>query len=211
MTSVLIVDDDAQLREAMARDLKEKGFDVTTASCVSEATTSLGARAPDVLITDLRMSEADGIDLLDSVRNLAPQTRSILMSAYATARDHQVATDMGAVRVLCKPFNATELVQAIQQAVDCGTGFRVLRPGGRLSISDIVTEGEFSPAWRSRLDAWAACVSGAIDAQEVVALMREAGFVDVQVADKEGIAQMLTGRAGLPRIYSARITGYKPA
>lgn len=89
--------------------------------------------------------------------------------------------------------------------------FRVLRPGGRLSISDIVTEGEFSPAWRSRLDAWAACVSGAIDAQEVVALMREAGFVDVQVADKEGIAQMLTGRAGLPRIYSARITGYKPA
>lgn len=142
MTSVLIVDDDAQLREAMARDLMEKGFDVATASCVSEATTSLGARAPDVLITDLRMSEADGIDLLDSVRKLAPKTRSILMSAYATARDHQVATDMGAVRVLCKPFNSTELVQAIQQAVDCGTGFRGSVHG--LSLVDLLQMFHFA-------------------------------------------------------------------
>ncbi len=80
-----------------------------------------------------------------------------------------------------------------------------------MSISDIVTEGEFSPAWQAQMDAWSACVSGAIDASRYIALMQEAGFVDVQVVDKEAVAPGMTGRAGLPRIYSARITGRKPA
>jgi arsenite methyltransferase len=88
--------------------------------------------------------------------------------------------------------------------------FRVLKPGGRVSISDIVTEGDFSPELRAEVDKWAECVTGAIDAQEYTAMMREAGFVDIQVVDKVDTGEIVERQAGMPRIYSARITAHKP-
>lgn len=133
---MLVVDDDAELRSAVTRELSEHGFDVSTADDVAAALVQIRAAHPDVLLTDLRMSEADGIDLLHQARESSPKTRAILMSAYATARDHQVALELGAVRVLCKPFTSTELLQAIRQAVDCETGFRGSVHG--LSLVDLL-------------------------------------------------------------------------
>ncbi len=90
--------------------------------------------------------------------------------------------------------------------------FRVLKPGGRVSISDIVAEGTFGPEWTTRLDAWAACISGAIDPQEYIALMEEAGFVDVEVVDRAGHGGILSCcGVSSPRVFSARITARKPA
>lgn len=89
--------------------------------------------------------------------------------------------------------------------------FRVLKPGGRISISDIVTEGDFSEEMRARLDQWAECVTGAVSAQEYIGLMREAGFADIQVVDKVGAEAIVGKREGMPRIFSARITARKPA
>src|SRR6202000_845093 len=57
-------------------------------------------------------------------RDVSPQTRAVLMSGYATARDYQRAGELGAVRVLCKPFTPSDLIQCIHQAVECETGFR---------------------------------------------------------------------------------------
>lgn len=88
---------------------------------------------------------------------------------------------------------------------------RVLKPGGRVAISDIVTEGEFSEALRNDTAQWSACVTGAIDAREYTALMEQAGLVDVQVVDKIDTEEaILARRDGMPRIFSARITGKKP-
>lgn len=92
-----------------------------------------------------------------------------------------------------------------------GEVFRVLKPGGRASISDIVTEGEFSPELRADAERWAECVSGAIDASEYMQIMRDAGFVEVSVVDKVVADDMVERQEGMPRIFSARITGYKPA
>jgi SAM-dependent methyltransferase len=83
---------------------------------------------------------------------------------------------------------------------------RVLKPGGRASISDIVTEGDFSAEMRADLSQWAECVTGAIDATDYAALMREAGLVDVQITNKVSAESL----PGMPRIYSARITARKP-
>lgn len=88
--------------------------------------------------------------------------------------------------------------------------FRVLRAGGRLAISDIVTEGDFSPELRAQTDKWAECVTGAIDATEYTDLMRETGFVDIQVVDKIDAAEIVSTQVGMPRVYSARITARKP-
>ncbi|MGE0326599.1 MAG: response regulator [Polyangiaceae bacterium] len=124
MTSVLVVDDDQQLVSAISRDLRANGYDVLSASSVDGALEQLEQRVSDVVLTDLRMAEADGIDLLLAIRERGLNSRPILMSAYATARDHQKAVELGAVRVLCKPFGSRELLDAIQQAIDCATGFR---------------------------------------------------------------------------------------
>jgi len=88
---------------------------------------------------------------------------------------------------------------------------RVLKPGGRVSISDIVTEGEFSPELRADAEKWAECVTGAIDVNAYTGMMREAGFENIQIVDKVGAEDIVPRKAGMPRIFSARITAYKPA
>jgi arsenite methyltransferase len=89
--------------------------------------------------------------------------------------------------------------------------FRVLKPGGRMSISDIVTEGEFTPEQRANAAQWAGCVSGAIDVKDYIGLMRAAGFIDIQVVDRVDTGEIVERQPGMPRIYSARITAHKPA
>lgn len=88
--------------------------------------------------------------------------------------------------------------------------FRVLKPGGRISVSDIVTEGEFSEELRADAAKWADCVVGAIDVDLYTSMMREAGFFDIQVVDKTNAEDIVERKPGMPRIYSARITAYKP-
>jgi CheY-like chemotaxis protein len=142
VTSVLVVDDDMAFRTTIGRDLADQGFDVRLAQNADEASEILTIEPTDILLTDLRMPGADGIDLLDRVRSLSPRTRAILMSGFASARDYQRAVECGAVRVLCKPFTSAELLQAIRQAVDCETGFRGSIHG--LSLVDLLQMFHFA-------------------------------------------------------------------
>lgn len=87
---------------------------------------------------------------------------------------------------------------------------RVLRPGGRMSISDIVTEGQFTPEMRADAMKWAECVTGAVDVAEYTGFMQAAGFVDIQVVDKADAEGIVERQDGMPRLFSARITARKP-
>jgi ActR/RegA family two-component response regulator len=136
MTAVLIVEDDQMLGRAVYRDLTEYGFNVQIAGGYDEAIEILRQGPIDVLLTDLRLGSADGIDLLESVRHLQPRTRAVLMSGFASARDYQRAVELGVVRVLCKPFTRADLIQCIRQAIDCETGFRGSIHG--LSLIDVL-------------------------------------------------------------------------
>ncbi|MBE9524776.1 MAG: arsenite methyltransferase [Chloroflexi bacterium] len=105
--------------------------------------------------------------------------------------------------------------------------YRALRPGGKLAVSDMVTEGPLPDAIKSSLSAWAGCIAGALDVQDYVAGIKAAGFVDVELVpvylDREfiddGIRQMggEIDTGGMPQetiykaIFSAKITAYKPA
>jgi arsenite methyltransferase len=90
--------------------------------------------------------------------------------------------------------------------------YRVLRQGGRLAVSDIVTQGHFSNEERANMDAWAGCVTGAETVEDYVAALQQAGFVNVSVRDKADPAQELAGlklAGGAARPFSARITAEK--
>ena len=79
--------------------------------------------------------------------------------------------------------------------------YRVLKPGGRITVSDIVTDGPLPQEIKDNPDAWAACVSGALDKEEYLQKIRNAGFEDVKVLDRRGF--------GL--VYSAEIEAFKGA
>lgn len=124
MKTVLVVDDDRVLLDALALELGRMGYAAQTAGSVDEALAALAARPTDVLVTDLRMRGRDGIDLLRACREQHPRTRMVLMSAYATARDYKVARSVGAVEVLVKPFAPEEFADAVRRAESFDAGFQ---------------------------------------------------------------------------------------
>lgn len=103
---------------------------------------------------------------------------------------------------------------------------RVLKPGGRVAVSDIVTNGPLPEAVKNSLSGWAACVSGAIDVNEYTSAMQAAGLVEVQVIpvalDREMVDEVVKDLEGqidlsqLPAeeiyqaVFSARITARRP-
>ena len=107
--------------------------------------------------------------------------------------------------------------------------FRVLKPGARFTVSDMVTEGEFPAQLKANIEAWAGCITGALDQEDYLAKMRNAGFVDVQVESRssyglenldmldEGTRETITKNVDpstIPddvRVYSAQIVARKPA
>lgn len=92
--------------------------------------------------------------------------------------------------------------------------FRVLKPGGRIAVSDIVTQGKMPPEQRKDMNAWAACISGAEDVRDFMGDIQAAGFEDISIMDKDGPEIELTTSADLyigpPRIFSARVVATKP-
>lgn len=98
---------------------------------------------------------------------------------------------------------------APDKAAVFGEAFRVLKPGGRFAVSDIVTEGML-PQQVIDLDAWSACVAGAINVNAYLELLREAGFEDVHAVDKASAVE-ITGISEQARVISARIMARKPA
>jgi CheY-like chemotaxis protein len=136
MTSILIVEDDFNLQRTIARDLSNRGFAVHATDNVKDAVAHLEKEAVDVLLADLRVQDGDGMDVIRAASRLSARIRPILMSAFATARDHENATNLGAVRVLTKPFSQQQLIEAVQQAVESESGFRGSIHG--LSLVDLL-------------------------------------------------------------------------
>lgn len=101
--------------------------------------------------------------------------------------------------------------------------FRVLKPGGKFAVSDIVTDGPLPEAVKQSLSAWAGCVAGAVEASEYIGMMESVGFTNVSVNpvffDKEtvdsALDEMKLDVRDYPReavykaVYSAKITAYK--
>jgi arsenite methyltransferase len=89
--------------------------------------------------------------------------------------------------------------------------FRVLKSGGRVSVSDIVTNGPISPLVARGMESWSACVAGALSTQDYTDGLRAAGFVEVQITPKDDAGNRLLAQipAGMP--FSALVSARKPS
>jgi CheY-like chemotaxis protein len=121
--SILVVDADAQLCQSLSSRLREHGFDASAVTSFAEALECMNERHYDVLLTDQHVDGGDGMELIRTLREASPGTRPVLMSADATARESQRALDLGAVRVLCKPFETDEMLSAVESAAQYAGGF----------------------------------------------------------------------------------------
>jgi SAM-dependent methyltransferase len=95
-----------------------------------------------------------------------------------------------------------------------GEAYRVLKPGGKLAVSDMVTQGRFTSQERMDMSRWAGCITGAEDVTDYAAWLKAAGFTDISIRDKGAPTIELADSISLDqaaRIFSARITARKPA
>src|SRR6266480_4615024 len=101
---ILLADDESTSRETLAEVLREEGYEIDTAADGLEALAALGDKTYDVVITDLRMPGADGLAVLRRVREIAPQTLVLLITAYASVETAVEALRRGAHDYILKPL-----------------------------------------------------------------------------------------------------------
>jgi len=210
---------------------------------------SLGCGNPTALVqlepgqTVLDLGSGGGIDVLLSARRVGPTGKvyglDMTDEMLALARENQRkagATNVeflkGTIEAIPLPDNTVDVIISncvINLSTDKDAvlreAFRVLRPGGRFAVSDVIVRGEMPADVRRSLELWVGCVAGALEENEYASKLRAAGFADVEVEawrvysvedarafltesglDVERLAPTVDGR-----VASAFIRGRKPA
>ena len=114
---IVLVDDDPGLLRLLTIRLRSEGFEVAACESASQALTSVPRFQPDVLITDLRMKDKDGIGLLKELQGRYPALPVILLTAHGTIPDAVTATKSGAFAFLTKPVEKDQLLEQIEAAL----------------------------------------------------------------------------------------------
>jgi DNA-binding NtrC family response regulator len=108
-STVLVVDDEPGIRTALRANFLRHGWRVETASCVREAIGNLEGKEFDLVVTDVRMPDGTGMDVMRSVSKLSPGAAVILLTAYGSVPDAVTAMRDGALDYLTKPVSFDQL------------------------------------------------------------------------------------------------------
>ncbi len=119
---ILLVDDDTSLLKLMAIRLEAEGFAVQSVASAEEALQTLRNDPADLVITDLRMEGASGLDLFEQIRHFFPGLPVIIMSAQGTIPEAVSATQKGVFEFLTKPVDKTQLLSTIRAALQQSGG-----------------------------------------------------------------------------------------
>ncbi|MEW6388047.1 MAG: endopeptidase La [Thermodesulfobacteriota bacterium] len=115
---VLVVDDEEIARTNLEYILRKEGHQVSTAANGQEALEKVKAQEFDVVVTDLKMERMDGLQLLESVKQITPQTEIIMVTGYATVSTAVDALRKGAAHYLSKPIKLDELRNTVREIMD---------------------------------------------------------------------------------------------
>ena len=121
--SVLVIDDESGILDTLRILLKKEGFEVLTAQGGKAGLEAIRASAPDIVLTDVRMPQVTGLDILQAVKEADPITPVLLMTAQASLQSAIQAVNAGAFYYLQKPFANDELLAILRRACE----FRQIR------------------------------------------------------------------------------------
>lgn len=113
---ILIVDDELLIRTFLAETLKRKGYDVTTAEGGKSAFPLLKEQSYDLVITDMKMADVNGLEILRHVKKVSPQTVVVVITAFGTIENAVEAMRLGAFNYLIKPFSPETIETVIDRA-----------------------------------------------------------------------------------------------
>jgi DNA-binding NtrC family response regulator len=116
--NILIVDDEEIVRESLASWLEEDGYEVASAENGPRALERLPEKDWNLAMVDLKMPGMDGIQLMDEIRKIKPETIVIIMTAYATVDTAVQAMKKGAYDYIVKPFNPEDLSLTIRKIIE---------------------------------------------------------------------------------------------
>ncbi len=156
-TGIWVVDDDEAIRFVLQRALRKNGFEVACFDSVAAVSKALEKSWPQVILTDIRLPDADGLSLVDALERRSISIPVIAMTAYSDLDQAVSAFQKGVFEYLSKPFDLNEVISVIERAVAPGikeekqseikTGNQLLgespamqevfRTIGRLSRSDV--------------------------------------------------------------------------
>ncbi len=134
MRRVLVVDDDAAIREMVALALEKSGFPVVRASSAKEARKALREGRPDLVVCDIYMPGEDGLSFLREVREMLDPPPVILMTARGSMETAAVAAKTGAFDYLAKPFDVAGLLDRVRAALAVRPPFAPASPEGPASM-----------------------------------------------------------------------------
>lgn len=116
--TVLVVDDEADLRQVIAESLTADGFAVAQAADAAEAQERLKAFAYDALVVDLRLPDADGMDVLDAALSRYPDILAIMVTGFGGVTEAVTAIKRGAADFLIKPFQIAQLSRVLSAGME---------------------------------------------------------------------------------------------
>ena len=117
-TRVLVVDDERSMRDLLAIMLKQEGHDVVVVEGGGQAIEALAREAFDLVITDLRMREVDGLAVLRAAKEHSPETVVVVITAFASTETAVEAMKLGAYHYVNKPFNLDEVGMLVEKALE---------------------------------------------------------------------------------------------
>jgi CheY-like chemotaxis protein len=117
---ILLVDDESDSLAYLFDLLHNEGYRVLPTSSPLDALDHATRRQPDLMISDLRMPDLDGLELLDRVKKVSPRTRVILLTAYGTGETSRDVLRRGGDAMLLKPSGNAEILGAVRRSLEGG-------------------------------------------------------------------------------------------
>lgn len=185
---ILLVDDDPALLRLLSLRLTAAGFEIKTSESSAEALAQMPLFHPNIIITDLRMDDMDGLSLFNSVHKQHPTLPVIIMTAHGTINDAVEATRNGVFGFLTKPVDSKDLIHLVGDA---------LKISGESILSDKKSE-----AWRCHI------VTNSPSMEDLLAQARRVAQTDASVLlqGESGTGKELLAKA----IHDAGIRRVKP-
>ena len=117
MHSILVVDDEPSIREFLQIMLAREGYEVSCAEDGREAITLFEKSPFDVVLADIRMPKTSGFEVLNRIKELSPETKVIMITAYASFESAVESMKEGAYDYIAKPFNVDEVKRTVSNAL----------------------------------------------------------------------------------------------